>query len=65
MNLTREEIQTYRRIQRRMLAAEIELQTAKASLQEYLMDLEQQYDLVLGRDNIDLNTFQIEKGDDA
>lgn len=64
MKLSHDEIRKYREIQRRIAAAEIETLSAKNELQEFLMDIEQDYGLVLGRDNIDLQTFTVTKADE-
>ena len=61
ITLPKETVHAYRIIQREMAAAEIAMKTAQAHVQGFLLDLEVEYDIVIGRDAVDLDKFCITK----
>jgi len=57
-----ESIREYREIQQNIAQSEIVTKQAAARQQALLISIEKKHGIVIGRDQIDLNTFRITKG---
>ena len=57
-----ESIREYREIQQDIAQAEIVTKQAAVRQQGFLIGIEKKHGIVIGRDQIDLNTFRITKG---